>query len=317
MPAPARRHSRLLSLLLAATLAACGGGGGDGTATGQLSLRVTDGPVDEARHVYMQFRGIELHGPGGTRTFYYCQDPDTSQHFVSTAACAHPAPRQLDLLALTGGESAQLLDREVLRAGRYQWARLLVDAEPGVRDSYIVIGENEYPLGIPSGDETGLKLNRGFTVPAGGLADFTVDFDLRKSVHGRSGDEYLLRPTLRIVDNVQVGAIAGEVNAALVTQGCSPAVYVYSGAGVVPDDIDGASPDPVTTVLVKPHEENGVTTYRYKAAFLEAGDYTVAITCQAAADDPATDDALAYTGAAAVAVAAKAVTTHDFPASLP
>lgn len=313
MTAPAHRYSPSLSLLLAVTLAACGGGGDDGTATGQLSLQVTDAPVDAADHVYVQFRGIELHGPGGTRTFYYCEDPDTSEDFVDTTPCAQPAPRQLDLLALTGGESASLLDSEVLPAGRYQWARLLVDAEPGVRDSYIVIAGEEYPLRIPSGAETGLKLNRGFTVPAGGLADFTVDFDLRKSVHNPlGGSEYLLRPTLRIVDNVQVGAIAGRVDGALVTEGCTPAVYAYAGAGVTPDDIDGTSPDPVTTALVKRHEENGVTTWRYKLAFLEAGDYTVAYTCEAAADGPAADDALAFTGAATVSVTPKTVTAHDF-----
>jgi hypothetical protein len=52
--------------------------------------------------------------------------------------------------------------------------------------------------------------------------------------------------------------------------------------------------------------------YRYKAAFLEAGDYTVAFTCDAGLDDPATDDALGFSGAATVVVSAKTETAHNF-----
>jgi hypothetical protein len=59
-----------------------------------------------------------------------------------------------------------------------------------------------HELTIPSEVKTGLKLNRGFVVPAGGSANFTIDFDLRKSVHlPMSGTDYLLRPTLRLADN--------------------------------------------------------------------------------------------------------------------
>lgn len=316
MPAFVRRPSTSLSLLLTGLLAACGGSDG-GNATGKLSLQITDAPVDAAEHVYVQFRGIELHGPGGTQTYYYCEDPGTGETVVSTDPCAQPAPKQLDLLALTDGLSDFLLNGQVVEAGRYPWVRLLVDAEAGVRDSYIVIAGNEYELRIPSGAETGLKLNRGFVVPAGGSADFAVDFDLRGSVHDpESGSiDYLLRPTLRIVDNALVGAIAGEVDAALLTEGCTPAVYVYAGGGVTPDDIDGTAPDPVTTAQVKLHDDSG--TYRYKAAFLEAGDYTVAFTCQAAEDDPESDDALDFADAATVVVAPKTVTTLDLQASLP
>jgi len=306
-----------LSLSLAGLLAACGGSSDDGNATGELTLQVTDAAVDGALQVVVQFRGIELHGPGGTQTYYYCEDASTGETVLSAAACAHPAPRQLDLLALTDGLTEFLLDGLVTEAGRYAWVRLLVDAEPDVRDSYIVMPDGEHELLVPSGAETGLKLNRGFTVPAGGTADFTIDFDLRKSVHDplSGGIDYLLRPTLRIVDSAEAGAIAGEVDAALVTDGCTPAVYAYTGAGVTPDDVDGAAPDPVTTAQVKLDEETGL--YRYKAAFLEPGDHTVAFTCQAAGDDPAMDDAIVFSGAATVAVAPGTVATHEFQASLP
>jgi hypothetical protein len=291
----------------ALALTACGGGGDSG-GTGALSLHITDAPVDDAQAVVVQFHGIELNGPGGTTTLHYCRDAASGQTVVSPSACVQSAPLQLDLLTLNSGTSAVLLNAYTLPAGHYSWIRLLVDADPRVAgDSYIVLknASNQYELEIPSGDQSGLKLNRGFTVPAGGHASFTIDFDLRKSVHlPSSGTTYVLRPTLRIVDNVVVGAIAGTVDLAGMTC-ASPAVYVYAGTSVTPDDVGGTGADPVTTALVD------TTTGQYRAAFLEPGTYTVALTCAAAQDNPATDDSITFSGAANVTVSANTTSTHN------
>ena len=299
-------------------LAGCGGSsGGGGSSTGTMSLKITDAAVDSADHVYVQFHGLELQSADGKRTtLYYCKDPmDSTKTIVSDSACTTPpAPKQIDLLALNGGLADTLLDSFTLPSGHYSWARLMVETA-GTLDSYIVVAGNDFELTIPSGAETGLKVNRGFDVPAGGHADFTIDFDLRKSVV-LANNEYLLRPTLRMVDNTMVGAIAGRVDNTLMTVTCDPvndhpAVYVFAGSGVTPDDIDGIDPDPVTTASVKLDPNDGM--YRYKAAFLEAGNYTVAFTCDAALDDPQNNDTLTFSGAATVTVTANSVTTHDFP----
>ena len=292
-------------------LAGCGGSGsgGSGTSTGTMSLQITDAAVDGADHVYVQFHGLELQSADGKRTtLYYCQDPKNSANtIVSDSACTTSSmPQRLDLLALNSGLAHSLLDSFTLPSGHYSWLRLMVDTNP--MDSYIVVGGTPYDLTIPSGAETGLKVNRGFDVPAGGSADFTIDFDLRKSVVLANGN-YMLRPTLRMVDNTMVGAIAGTVAQSLVPGGCTPAVYVFAGSGVTPDDIDGIAPDPVTTANVK--QDNG-GVYRYKAAFLEAGSYTIAYTCQAALDDPDTNDALSFSGTTTVAVTADGTTTYNF-----
>lgn len=305
------RHTGF-ALISAAMLGACGGGGDNdsGGGSGTVTLRITDAPVDNSavEHVYVQFSSIELQGEGGRTVFYYCQDPaDSSKTIVSTSPCVTPKPRQIDLLALNGGLSDELLEGQTVPAGRYPWIRLAVDTSDAM-DSYIVVSGSPHELTIPSGNQTGLKLIRGFIVPAGGHADFTIDFDLRKSVHVTATGEHVLRPVLRMVDNSQVGRIVGTVAASLVTAGCSPAVYVFAGAAVTPDDIDGNAVEPLTTATVR--LDGGV--YRYTAAFLEIGSYTVAYSCQAAADDPATDDALAFSATATVAVAANAITVHNF-----
>ena len=296
-------------------LAGCSGGYKNSgyTGTGALTVRITDAPMVNAEHVYIQFSGLEIQSASGMRTaLYYCQDPANPMlTIVSATACSTPAaPKQIDLLALSGGQSDLLLNGFVLPAGPYSWIRLMVDTA-GILDSYVVIlGGAEHELTIPSGDETGLKLNHGIVVPAGGSAAFTIDFDLRKSVHVTGTGEYILRPTLRLVNNALVGAIAGTVSTALVPAGCTPAVYVFTGAGVTPDDIDGTPADPVSTAIVTLDSGSGL--YRYKAAFLEAGSYTVAYTCQAAIDDPAISNTLTFAGTATVPVTAYTITTHNF-----
>jgi len=296
-------------------LAGCGSGGGSsGTSggSGTLSLQVTDGPVYMADHVYVQFRGLELQpGSGGRITLYYCEDPmDATKTIVSDTACTTPpAPMQLDLLALNGGLTDSLLDGYTLPAGHYNWIRLMVDIGPSY--TYLVDATGNHELTIPSGAETGLKMNRGFDVAAGGHADFTVDFDLPKSIHVTGTGEYMMRPTLRLVDSIETGSIAGTVSSSLITTGCTPAIYVFAGQNVTPDDIDGIAPDPVTTAKVV---MDNMGVYRYKAAFLEPGFYTVAFTCQAEQDNPApmADDAISFSGAATVTVSAKTVTPYNF-----
>lgn len=301
----------VVTIPVALGLAACSGGGGGGNETGRVSLAITDAPVDEASSVVIQFSGVAFKRAGSA--------PEVVQTLT-------PSPRQLDLLQYQEGRAALLLDGVTLPAGDYEWVRLIVDDETGVRDSYIVLtGGEECELSVPSGAESGLKLNRGFELPADGSVALTIDFDLRKSIHappGQSGvaeactQGYLMRPTLRIVDDANVGAIAGHVDSELVTEECLPKVYVFSGAGVVPDDIeeaDGADADPLVVADVA--VENGSTAFAYRAAFLPPGPYSVAFTCDD--DDATADDTLTFVGAQDVTVQANVLSTADFAPPAP
>ncbi|MGA1874972.1 MAG: DUF4382 domain-containing protein [bacterium] len=284
-------------------LVALTGCGGEEDSTGLLSLGLTDAPLDGASRVMVQFTGIEIQPASGERLTY---DFEESQ--------------QIDLLALNGGGRELLLESQLLPAGHYTWIRLKVKAEPGVLDSYLEFADSNsvYSLYIPSGSETGLKLVRGFYVPAGGMADFTIDFDLRKSVHAPSdgNEDYFLRPTLRIVDNTEVGSIGGVISPALITNLNEPpcTVYIFEGIDVIPDDIDGVDPEPITVAEVTYNEET--EEYSYLAAFLNAGDYTIALTCRASEDDPGDDpfldDQISFGEPAQVTVTAGTVIEYDF-----
>lgn len=272
---------RITSLALCATgllaLTGCGGSssGSDGTSTGTLDLQITDAPVDGASAVVVQFDGVEIQPANGERLTFDFEEP-----------------RQIDLLALQGNNSEPLLTGEVVPAGDYEWIRLMVTTESQSLNSYIEMeGDGgQHALFIPSGAQTGLKLVSGFSVPVGGKADFTIDFDLRKSVveRGQSGQPYILKPTLRIVDNSQIGSISGTVDTATASsEGCSPAAYVYSGTGVTADE-EGSETPPLTSAMISMDESTG--EYGFTVGFLNEGDYTVAWTCFADQDEPETEE---------------------------
>lgn len=288
----------LSGLALGLALAACGGGGDP--ATGTLNVAVTDAPVDDATAVVVEFNGVAIKRAGADEE-------------VITFA-----PRTIDLLALQGGGTADLLEGTTVTAGQYEWMRLLVNATGNDLASYLQKADStQVPLRVPSGSQSGLKLVSGFTVPAGGTASFTIDFDLRKSITlpASDGSPYFLKPALRVVDNTQVGTVTGTVgstflqDASCPTTGAVNVVYVYAGAAVTPDDIGGTGTQPLTGATVASISGGAPT---YTAAFLPAGSYTLAFTCQGGSDNPEANDTLVFLGTRTVSVSANTTTTSDF-----
>ncbi len=294
-----------LVLATLATLTACGGGGSGG---GTVSVGITDAPTDVAQEVWVQVSGVAFKPDGAA--------PEVVQNF---------APRAINLLQYQQGNVAMLLENVPFTAGHYQWLRLIIDSVPNVRDSYVMVNGAECELDVPSGAESGLKMIRGFTIAADGSLALTVDFDLRQSLHAPPGQSsgtseactqgYVLRPTLRLVDNANVGAITGTVSfeAGTVPANCLPKVYVYGGT-VTPDDMEdtaaaGTDVDPVSVVGVTVPE--GANSGTYRAAFVPGGNYTLAFTCS---DDTNADETLVFVPSAGtpVTVQNNLISTVDF-----
>ena len=271
-------------LLGISALLASGCNGDDMSAdvnTSTLQLGITDAPLDSATRVWVQFTGVEVKPSGG---------PVQSFAF-------NPA-KGFDLLTLQNGNAAVLLGDSTVAAGEYEWIRLLVDPAPG--SSYIVDATGQHDLRIPSGLETGLKLVRGFTMPAGGRGDFTIDFVLGKSIIAPPGQSpnYMMKPVLRLTDNTQVGTLAGVFNPqTLAAQpACAnraPTIYLYTGVVTTPDDLynpvnDSADTMPTVDPLVTATAALVSGQYAYRIGFVPVGSYTVAFTCNN--DDPLVDE---------------------------
>lgn len=257
------RHLRLAALLLAtAALAAC---------NGSLTVNLTDTPADNATSVVVDFTGVELHNTNG-----------------QTVTINFPSAQQIDLMQLQNGLTAALLRSQSVPSGTYDWMQLSVLADKDTQgESYIMLNTGaQYPLYIPSGSATGLKLTTSFTVPQYGSTQLLIEFDLRQSVTGADpdGQSYDLAPALRLEDQTQVGTIAATVDlAALASQQlgsgaqiaqCQGGLFVFAGS-VTPQNGGGAS-----LVDFQPIPYFGTATQAsVSMPKLAKGSYTLAATC--------------------------------------
>jgi len=271
------RLSRTAIALIFGTLAACGGG--SDTPKGSLTVNMTDAPVDGATSVVVAFTGIDLQRSDGT---------STSITFSTT--------KFIDLLKLQNGATGALTQGASVPAGNYDWMRLKVLADKNSQnESYITLTDGtQYPLYIPSGAETGLKLVHSFTVAQGSTTNLVIEFDLRKSITAPPGQDpnYILKPALRLADQLQVGTIQANVDLAALTatqlgsstpvSTCKGGLYLFSGAAAVPDDADGDTTDDGGSdpVVYLPIAYDGTNTnVSLTIPFVEVGAYTLAATC--------------------------------------
>lgn len=295
----------LLASLMTTALAACGGGGGGSASvggSGTFSLSVTDAPVDDATAVVVTFTAVTLKPADG----------DAITITLDT-------PQSINLLDYQNGQSVSLLQDESVTAGDYAWIRLTLDES----NTYIRDSTGDHLLTIPSSAQTGLKLNNSFTLSNDEDLAYTIDFNLRKSVHLTGSGSYIMRPTLRIVKDEEAGTLTGSADSSLFPALCaSPAaVYVFEDGDSV-DDMDGDDGDPIATVNLP---MDGVNDYTVSP--LEPGNYTVALACNSDQDtaedgDPRTDDDnygesgnpddMSFYGEDTVTITAGQTTTHDF-----
>jgi hypothetical protein len=298
------QRSALLAVLTAGALAlsACGGSDSGSTSMGQMRLAVSDAPVDGAEAVVVKFSGVEL-------------VPDSGNPINITFA----QPQTIDLLTQSGTASAVLFNQPI-PAGSYGQIRLMVMADGDPSNSYITLSDGSmHGLQVPSGAQTGLKLVSGFMVPNTGVVDYTIDFDLRQAITCPPGQSpaCLLKPVERLVDNTTVGNIQGTVSNTLVPNNCTPGVYLYNGTVTTPEDMNSSAPttdtnQPIASKVPVPTSQ---PPYYYQFTFLPPAPYTVALTCQAAQDNPdQADPVVTFTPVkSGISVTANQTTTVDFP----
>jgi len=251
---------------------------------GTITISITDAVVDSAQEVWVQFTGLTIQPSTGDAIDFIFD-----------------SEKNINLLGLQGILSTDLISNEVIPTGSYDWIRLHVNAaDDDIMDSYIRLDDGSvHEFSIPSGSQTGLKINTGFEFIETEELKLMIDFDLRKSVVVSAG-KYKLRPTLRMVNLDDTNSISGSINSSLLTAAtCSDtdpstgnAVYLFEGLNITPDDMDNKNPEPVSSARVELNSANG--DYEYIIGFVTAGDYTLAFTCQADVDDPSSNDSIEF-----------------------
>ncbi|MES0491977.1 MAG: FG-GAP-like repeat-containing protein [Leptospirales bacterium] len=152
---------------------------------GAVTLLLTDFPLNNAdvTQVNVNFSKIEIH---------------SEIRGWETVVDYGEAGKTFDLLKLQNGVTDELGSFS-LQTGVYTQIRLYLNDT-----NELVINKNGQavtePLKVPSGVQTGIKLNRSFEITAQGYTTFTVDFNAQKSISHNDGQGYLLKPVIKIID---------------------------------------------------------------------------------------------------------------------
>ena len=226
----------LLALLLA-LLAACTTNDSainrsDSGDSGTLQLWLTDAPAN-VEEVNITFSQI-------------------SAHIDSAWITVTDTPRTINLLEWNNGRSI-LVGNAELPAGDYTQIRLKIDS------ATILVDSSYFPLDVPSGARSGLKLLAHFTIAEGGVQELVMDFDADRSIvrmgPPRNPRGYKLKPTIRVTARTTSGAISGRV---LNPENIATAYAIQQG-----DTITGSRVDNFTG--------------EFQLAFLAEGFYSVHI----------------------------------------
>lgn len=287
-------------------LSGCGGNENASTTTSTVpfSLALTDGPVDSATAVVIELTGVSIKPKG-----------------AEAIVVEFDEPRSINLLDLQEGAVTDLINGLELEPGEYDGIHLHITAvKDDVLDSYVEFEDGTIQeLELEGKADHGLHITKKFTLVEDEPAEFTIDFDLRKSL--KAAEDYvILKPHLHLVHNHHAGHLHGDLDPALIADLCADpsvdlgAVYVFAGANAIPTDVNGSESDPVASALVKlaPHGE-----YHYHVGFLEAGEYTVAYTCDAASDVPDEVNELTFAVLEPVTIEPRQEHEHPFPPHAP
>jgi hypothetical protein len=254
-------------------------GGGQGR--GELTLGITDGPIETALEVRLVLAGIEITPAGGSPILINDLREDS-----------------IDLLDLQGGEREEIIRGYDLDDGSYESVRLIVDeTESMIR----VESGNEYPLTIPAAELD--KLTLQFDVvfnEDNDEEDYTIDIDLRKSI--REDDTvnppiYELHPRIRFVETSRTESLTGTVHQDLIEDNnCSSrnsnddgnAIYLYRTGVSGEQDVQDNENDPYATAKVSFNSSSG--QWEFAFGYLPVDSYKAVFTCNAILDKPKSDE---------------------------
>ncbi|OGB67683.1 MAG: hypothetical protein A2Y94_12435 [Caldithrix sp. RBG_13_44_9] len=204
----------------------------DNGSTGTLKIYLTDSPAE--------YEAVNI-------TF-----SEVSAHINDQWLTVRGDSVTVNLLDWNNGNSIILGEAE-LPAGHYTQIRLMI------QEAEIVVDGQTFPLTVPSGAQTGLKMGPEFTLTAGSTYELVVDFDVARSivVTGPRHDphSYKLKPHLRCVPR----AISGSISGIVTNPEHLPLAYALQNS------------DTITSAIVDTSDGY------FQLSFLSEGGYTVSL----------------------------------------
>jgi hypothetical protein len=166
-------------------------------------VKMTDAPGPYTA-VNVDIQSVEITGNGNTITL-------------------NTTPGIYNLLNFTNGVDT-LIATGSLTIDKVQQIRLIL----GTNNSVVTSG-TVYPLTVPSGAESGLKLQVHQDLQAGVAYEVLLDFDANKSIVQEGNGSYSLKPVIRTIETALSGAIKGKLSvagvSAVITAGTGTLTY--------------------------------------------------------------------------------------------
>ncbi len=228
---------------------ACDNSGTDGS-MGTMTVEMTDAPIDSADAVNVFIERVEVNN---------AENEDEGWIVLNE-------PQQsYNLLELTNG-ATEVIGTSELEPGMYNQIRLIL-SEGG---HSIEVDGDVHDMKVPSGPQTGIKLNINAEIEPDFEYVLLLDFDASRSVvaAGQPGNavKYLLKPVIMAKEKAVTGNIEGVIDPAE----ANSVVYAI-------DDVDATEPDTLASTIAD------TTSGDFKVIGLEEGSYDVSI-------NPRTDD---------------------------
>lgn len=161
-----------------------------GSGTGSMVVKLHDAPVDYDE-VNISVARVEVNNTENDSGWVVISEPNETYN----------------ILDLVNGDMAVLADAE-LEVGTYEQIRLILNDE-----NTVVINGETFALFVPSGEQTGLKLNIDAEIREGIEYTLLLDFDAKRSVVPRGATGlFNLKPVIRATNQAITGNIAGTVS---------------------------------------------------------------------------------------------------------
>lgn len=194
----------------------------DGTAKVQLVL--TDAPSLRYDAIFLDIREVAINTGG---------EKDNWVKYPIDPVFAKP----LNILDYRNGKVIAMGDPLSLPAGKIQQIRLIL----GDNNTIVVDGKTER-LTVPSGQQSGIKVNLHKELLPDGVYKIWIDFDAAQSikVHQTGNGKYMMRPVVRAFADETNGQIRGMLGSATALDIARPVVYVLKGV----DTLGSALPAP-------------------------------------------------------------------------
>jgi len=189
--------------------------------TGILQISMTDAPAVSYDSVNIYIDSVQAHIANGDTLHGWFTLNNTRDMY--------------NLKTLVNGAST-IIGKDTLPTGRYSQIRLFIGT-----GSYVVVNGVPHTLTIPSGVQTGVKLNVDANLQDGFLYNIMLDFDAGKSivVSGTINNlQYSLKPVIRSGAAATTGIISGMVSPNSFTSSVE-AISDLDTASTFTDDMGG------------------------------------------------------------------------------